>query len=63
MQIKHWFSYKNIQENVWELVFSAEQDMRPAVFDFASANGLKTLQLNQKSKNLETVFRDLTKKK
>jgi ABC-2 type transport system ATP-binding protein len=36
--------------------------MRPAVFDFAKANGLRTFQLNHKNKNLETVFRELTKK-
>jgi ABC-2 type transport system ATP-binding protein len=36
--------------------------MRPAVFDFAQENGLKTLQLNQKNKNLETVFREMTGK-
>jgi ABC-2 type transport system ATP-binding protein len=35
--------------------------MRSSVFDFATANGLKTLQLNQKNKNLETVFREVTK--
>jgi ABC-2 type transport system ATP-binding protein len=36
--------------------------MRPTVFDFAHDNGLKTLQLNQKNKNLETLFREVTKK-
>jgi ABC-2 type transport system ATP-binding protein len=35
--------------------------MRPTVFDFAHDNGLKTLQLNQKNKNLETIFREITK--
>ncbi|MDX1761858.1 MAG: gliding motility-associated ABC transporter ATP-binding subunit GldA, partial [Christiangramia sp.] len=34
--------------------------MRPAVFDFAHDNGLKTLQLNQKTKNLESLFAELT---
>jgi len=55
-------SYKNTHDLVWELTFSAEDDMRPAVFDFANANGLKTLQISQKNKNLETVFREMTKK-
>jgi ABC-2 type transport system ATP-binding protein len=36
--------------------------MRSVVFDFAHENGLKTLQLNQKNKNLETLFREVTKK-
>jgi len=52
---------RKLDGNHWELVFSASQDMRPAVFDFASANGLKTLHIAQKGKNLESVFRDLTK--
>ncbi len=60
-KIENLTSYKNTQDNVWELTFSADKDMRPAVFDFANANGLKTLQLNQKNKNLETVFREITK--
>lgn len=54
---------KNISGNTWELTFESDKDMRPAVFDFAQANNLKTLQLSLKSKNLETVFREMTKKK
>jgi ABC-2 type transport system ATP-binding protein len=61
-KIENLTSYKNTQDNIWELTFNADKDMRPAVFDFANANGLKTLQLNQKNKNLETVFREITKK-
>ena len=53
--------FKNTHDRVWELTFISEKDMRPSVFDFANANGLKTLQLNQKNKNLETVFREITK--
>jgi ABC-2 type transport system ATP-binding protein len=55
-------AYKNIHDLVWELTFVADTDMRPAVFDFAQENGLKTLQLNQKNKNLEAVFREMTGK-
>jgi len=54
---------KNTKGNTWELTFTAEKDMRPAVFDFAQANNLRTLQIALKSKNLETVFREMTKKK
>lgn len=54
-------TYKNIQNNLWELTFTSDEDMRSVVFDFAQKNGLKTLQLNQKSKNLETLFREITK--
>ncbi len=60
--IPHLKSYKNTFHNTWELTFSSDKDMRPAVFDFAHDNGLKTLQLNQKNKNLEAIFREMTKK-
>ncbi|MFV5699534.1 gliding motility-associated ABC transporter ATP-binding subunit GldA [Flavobacterium sp. ZT3R17] len=60
-KIKNLTSYKNTHDMIWELTFTTDKDMRPAVFDFANANGLKTLQLNQKNKNLETVFREITK--
>ena len=54
---------KNTRANNWELTFNTETDMRPAMFDFAHDNGLKTLQLSLKNKNLESVFREMTKKK
>jgi ABC-2 type transport system ATP-binding protein len=54
-------AYKNTHDMTWELTFITEKDMRPAIFDFAQENGLKTLQLNQKNKNLEAVFREITK--
>jgi len=56
-------SYTNTTGNVWELIFTAEYDIRPVLFDFAHENGLKTLQLTLKNKNLETVFREMTHKK
>jgi ABC-2 type transport system ATP-binding protein len=59
--IENISSYSNTNGTIWELTFATEKDMRPIVFDFATANGLKTLQLNQKNKNLETVFREVTK--
>ncbi|WP_309607734.1 gliding motility-associated ABC transporter ATP-binding subunit GldA [Flavobacterium sp.] len=60
-KIPHLKSYKNTHDFVWELTFVSDKDMRPAVFDFAHDNGLKTLQLNQKNKNLESIFREMTK--
>ncbi len=60
-KIENLISYKNTHDMTWELTFKADKDMRPVVFDFANANGLKTLQLNQKNKNLEAVFREITK--
>jgi ABC-2 type transport system ATP-binding protein len=54
-------SFKNTHDMQWELTFVSEKDMRSIVFDFAQENGLKTLQLNLKSKNLEAIFREITK--
>ncbi|MEY4012844.1 MAG: hypothetical protein RIT22_1968 [Bacteroidota bacterium] len=59
--IENISSYTTTNGAIWELTFATDKDMRPSVFDFATANGLKTLQLNQKNKNLETVFREVTK--
>lgn len=61
--IPHLVTANNIHDFTWELTFSTTKDMRPAIFDFAYDNGLKTLQLNLKNKNLEAVFREMTKKK
>lgn len=61
-KIPGMISAKNTGGFTYELVFDSKKDMRPAVFDFAHDNGLKTLQLNQKTKNLETLFAELTQK-
>lgn len=45
---------------VYEITFGTSKDMRPAVFDFAHDNKLKTLQLSRKNKNLEVLFAELT---
>lgn len=55
-------NYKNSGDNLWILTFATEEDMRPKIFDFAQDNGLKTLQISLKSKNLEQIFREKTKK-
>jgi ABC-2 type transport system ATP-binding protein len=57
-QLTHIKTFVNTINNTWELTFTTENDMRPAVFDFAHANGLKTLQLNLKNKNLDATCRD-----
>jgi ABC-2 type transport system ATP-binding protein len=53
-------SANNTHDTIWELTFDTSKDMRPAVFDFAHDNGLKTLNLTTKNKNLERLFRELT---
>ncbi|WP_299398133.1 gliding motility-associated ABC transporter ATP-binding subunit GldA [uncultured Gelidibacter sp.] len=59
-RLKHIENVKNTHDFIYELTFSTKEDMRPSVFDFAHDNGLKILQLNQKNKNLESLFRELT---
>lgn len=58
--ISHLKSANNMFDTTWELIFDTSKDMRPAVFDFAHDNGLKTLNLTAKNKNLELLFRELT---
>ncbi len=52
---------KNIYGFAYEITFDTNIDMRPIVFDFAHDNELKILQLARKNKNLESLFRELTK--
>lgn len=62
-KLPHLISVQNVGGFVYELTFNTSKDMRPVVFDFAHDNGLKTLQLNQKTKNLESLFAELTTQK
>lgn len=59
-RLPHIVSVKNPIGFVYELTFENQEDMRAVVFDFAHDNGLKTLQLNKKNKNLENLFSELT---
>ncbi|RUA18932.1 MAG: gliding motility-associated ABC transporter ATP-binding subunit GldA [Flavobacteriia bacterium] len=59
-QLPHVSKVTNTGGFVYELTFSTTSDMRPAVFDFAHDNQLKTLQLSRKNKNLESLFTELT---
>lgn len=56
----HLISHINTHGFIWELNFATDEDMRSIVFDFAKTNGYKTLKLNQKNKNLEHLFREIT---
>ena len=51
---------KNLGGFVYEIQFDTSEDRRPAVFDFAHDNELKTLQLSRKNKNLESLFHEVT---
>lgn len=60
-QLPHVTRVKNTSGFTYEITFNTSVDMRPAVFDFAHDNQLKTLQLNRKSKNLERLFTEFTR--
>jgi ABC-2 type transport system ATP-binding protein len=61
-QMPHVAKVINTGGFVYEITFNTSKDMRPAVFDFAHDNQLKTLQLSRKNKNLESLFTELTSK-
>ncbi len=54
---------KNTGGNQWTLTFRSDEDKRAVLFDFAASNQLKALQLTQKNKNLEQIFREKTGKR
>jgi ABC-2 type transport system ATP-binding protein len=49
-----------VKGNTWEIESSAEEDIRPHIFNFAVRNGLTVLSLLRSESNLEEVFRHLT---
>ena len=59
-KLPHVKQTKNNRGFVYEITFETTKDMRPALFDFAHDNGLKTLQLNRKNQTLEQLFHELT---
>ena len=44
----------------YTLHFNTDKDMRPAVVDFATEQGLRVLAMNRRNKDLESMFRTLT---
>ena len=59
-QLPRVLEVKNTVGFVYQITFDTDKDMRGSLFDFAHDNGLKTLQLNQKNKDLESLFIELT---
>ena len=60
-KIPHVKSVVNTFDFEYDLTFETQEDMRPAVFDFAHDNGLKILNLQEKNEGLEKRFNELTK--
>ncbi len=59
-KLPHARKVTNSSGFIYEITFDTDKDMRPAVFDFAHDNELKTLQLSRKNKNLESLFLEVT---
>ena len=59
-EIKNVNSVKNVRNNLWLIEAESEEDIRPALFNFAVKNNLTVLSLNKQESNLEDVFRQLT---
>jgi ABC-2 type transport system ATP-binding protein len=60
-ELSNLISVVKVSENSWQLTFDSEEDMRANIFDFAQENELKILGLTAQNKNLETLFREVTK--
>lgn len=60
MRLPNVIKIVNNFDNSWILTFSADEDMRPKLFDFAQEYELKILELNSENKTLETLFTELT---
>ena len=59
-QLPNIVEIENIYDNTWNLRFQSQTDMRSEIFDFATKNGLKALQIKRKIHSLESMFRELT---
>ncbi len=59
-KIKNLIKATHIHDTEWELTFPIDKDYRATVYDFAQEQGLKTLSLQPKNKNLEKLFREYT---
>jgi len=51
---------RKINANIWLIESEGEEDIRPALFNFAVSNNLTVLSLQKQESNLEEVFRHLT---
>jgi ABC-2 type transport system ATP-binding protein len=60
-KLKDLNSVSNTSGDTWQLTFNTTEDMRSKIFDFAQENSLKIIGLTTQNKNLETLFREVTK--
>ena len=59
-EIAHISTVRKIRNNLWQIEAEGDEDIRPALFNFAVRNNLTVLSLQKQENNLEEVFRHLT---
>jgi ABC-2 type transport system ATP-binding protein len=59
-EIANISNVKQLKNNLWMIEAEGDEDIRPAVFNFAVQNNLTVLSLQKQESNLEEVFRHLT---
>jgi ABC-2 type transport system ATP-binding protein len=60
LEIANVSTVRHVKSNLWILEAEGDEDIRPALFDFAVKNHLTVLSLQKQENNLEEVFRHLT---
>jgi ABC-2 type transport system ATP-binding protein len=60
LEIANVSTVRQVKSNLWILEAEGDEDIRPALFDFAVKNHLTVLSLQKQENNLEEVFRHLT---
>lgn len=59
-EIQNISNVRILRNNTWQIEAEGEEDIRPAIFNFAVTNNLTVLSLQKQQSNLEEVFRHLT---
>jgi len=59
-EIANISNVKQLKNNLWLVEAEGDEDIRPALFNFAVQNNLTVLSLQKQESNLEEVFRQLT---
>lgn len=61
-ELEKFGSVSKIDENIFEVSHAGSNDLRPEIFEMAKEKGWVILSMQQQEKDLEQVFRNLTKK-
>ncbi len=61
LQITGADNAQKVKDNHWIIESASEDDIRSVIFNFAVKNDLTVLSMQKKEKNLENIFRELTR--